>query len=338
MVAEAGYFAIEILVVAFAGGAIGAAIGGMAALGLSGLVIVVGEVANAATGAATGSAGAIGLTSQIGYGPALGPHVAFAGGVAAAAYLGRHEEPDSFPYHRAKDIFTPNGARVDALLAGGAFGVIGYWLAALVRTFALPVDPVMASVLVSGLLARIAFGYPLVGSISEGLLDMSPYERGEIRTALEGHDEADPTRLAVEPWVPHQQRWLQQALLGIVVGVFGAYVTYVTQRYYLVFGLAMATLTITVAGVDRFPIVHHIAFPAGIAALSMPAMGIEVALALGAGFGLASAVIAEFSGRILYAHADTHVDPPAFAIVVTTLVIGLLTAAGIFEQGLIPAF
>jgi len=338
MVADAGYFAIEILLVAFAGGAIGAAIGGMAALSLSGLALVVGEVANAATGAATGSPAALGLTSLVGYGPALGPHVAFAGGVAAAAYLGRHEEADAFPYHRAKDVFSPNGARVDALLAGGAFGVIGYWLAALARTLALPVDPVMASVVVSGLLARIAFGYPILGSVRDGLLDMSPYDRGEIRTALDGTDEEAVTRLAVEPWAPQQHRWLQQALLGVVVGSFAAYVTYVTQRYYLAFGIAMVSLAVTVAGVDRLPIVHHIAFPAGIAALSMPAHGIEVALGLGIGFGIASALLAELGGRVLYAHADTHVDPPAIAITVTTLAIGLLTTAGVFEQGLIPAF
>ncbi|ACV12972.1 conserved hypothetical protein [Halorhabdus utahensis DSM 12940] len=337
MVAEAGYFAIEMLVVAFAGGAIGAAIGGMAALSLSGLALVVGEVANAASGAATGSPAAFELTSLVGYGPALGPHVAFAGGVAAAAYLGRHEESDSFPYHRAKDIFTPNGAQVDALLAGGAFGVIGYWLAALARTFTLPVDPVMASVVVSGLLARIAFGYPLVGSIRDGLLDMSPYERREIRTALEGHEDDEGTRLAVEPWAPQQHRWLQTVLLGLVVGIFAAYVTYVTQRYYLAFGITLVLLGLSVAGVDRLPILHHIAFPASIVALSMPGFGIEVALGLGAGFGLASALLAEFGGRVLYAHADTHVDPPAIAIVVTTLAIGVLTTAGIFEQGLIPA-
>jgi len=302
------------------------------------LALVAGEVGNAAAGAATGTPAALGLTSLIGYGPALGPHVAFAGGVAAAAYLGRHEAAESFPYHRAKDVFTPNGAGVDALLVGGAFGVIGYWLAALARTFAVPADPVMASVVVSGLLARIAFGYPLVGSIRDGLLDMRPYERGEIRTALDGTEEDEVTRLAVEPWAPQQHRWLQQALLGVVVGIVAAYVTYVTQRYYLAFGLALVPLGITVAGVDRLPVVHHVAFPAGIAALSMPAHGIEVALALGIGFGVASALLAELGGRVLYAHADTHVDPPAIAIVATTLAIGVLTTAGVLEQGLIPAF
>jgi len=337
MVAEAGVFAVELLLVAFAGGALGAAIGGVAALSLAGLTIVVGETSALLVGAAPGEPAATGLTALIGYGPALGPHVAFAGGIAAAAYVGRNESPDgSFPYHRAKDIYRPLSARVDALLAGGAFGVLGYWIATLVRTAGLPVDPVMTSVVLTGLLARVAFGYPLVGQIREGLLDMSPYERGEIRTALEG-EEGESTRPAVEPWANQQYGWQEQAVLGLVVGLFAAYVAVVTASYFLAFGLAAASMAFLAVGDRQFPIVYHLALPASIAALSIPGARPELALLVGGVFGVASGLSAELASRVLYAHADTHVDPPAIAIVLTTLAIGLLTTAGVFEQGLIPA-
>ncbi|MFB6202304.1 MAG: hypothetical protein ABEI98_09860 [Halorhabdus sp.] len=340
MVAEAGFFAVELLVVAFAGGAIGAALGGIAALSLAGLTVVVGEVGNYLVGAAPGDPAATGLTALIGYGPALGPHVAFAGGIAAAAYLGRRERPESdFPYHTAKDIYRAIGVRPDALLAGGAFGVLGYWLATLVRTIGAPVDPVMASVVLTGLIARVAFGYPVLGDLSDTLLDMSPYERGEIRTALEDSEaDADgPARPAVEPWATQQSGWQEQAILGLVVGLFAAYVAYLTETYYLAFGISAASLGLLVVGARRVPITYHLALPASIAALALPGASAELALFAGAVFGILSGLVGELAGRVLYAHADTHLDPPAVAIVLTTLLIGLLTTVGVFEQGLIPA-
>jgi len=339
MVAEAGLFAVELLLVAFAGGAIGAAIGATAALSLAGLSIVVGEVGNYLVGAGPGDPAATGLTALIGYGPALGPHVAFAGAVAAAAYVGRRERPNSaFPYHSAKNVYRAIGVRPDAMLVGGTFGVLGYWIATLVWTVGVPVDPVMFSVVATGLLARVAFGYPLFGSLSAGVLDMSPYERGEIRTALSGDAENEGSaRPVVEPWATQQYGWQEQAILGLVVGLFGAYVASVTGSYYLAFGIAAALLAFLVVGERRVPVTHHLALPASIVALSLPGARIELVLLSGALFGVLSGLVGELAGRVLYAHADTHVDPPAVAIVITTLLIGLLTTVGIFEQGLIPA-
>ena len=342
MVAEAGFFAVELLIVAFAGGAIGAAIGGTAALSLAGLTIVVGEVGNYLAATAPGdpaTTAATGLTALIGYGPALGPHVAFAGGVAAAAYVGRREQPaSSFPYHRAKNVYRALGVQPEALLAGAGFGVLGYWIATLVRTLGAPVEPVMTSVVVTGLIARIAFGYPVLGEIRDSILDMSAYERGEIRTALSGDESGEGSaRPAVEPWAPQQSGWQEQALLGLVVGLFGAYLAYKTESYYLAFGIAAASMGFLVVGEQRMPITYHLALPASIVALSLPKAEVTLVLLVGGVFGVISGLIAEFAGRTLYAHADTHVDPPAVAIVLTTLLIGLLTTVGIFQQGLIPA-
>jgi hypothetical protein len=53
--------------------------------------------------------------------------------------------------------------------------------------------------------------------------------------------------------------------------------------------------------------------------------------------GALAGVLGELAGRVLYAHADTHLDPPAASIVLTTFLIGLLDVLGLLSQGVIPA-
>jgi hypothetical protein len=59
-----------------------------------------------------------------------------------------------------------------------------------------------------------------------------------------------------------------------------------------------------------------------------------IALLIGAAFGVAGALIGEAGQRIFYAHGDTHVDPPAFAIAIMSLLIGILSVAGVTAKGL----
>jgi len=62
------------------------------------------------------------------------------------------------------------------------------------------------------------------------------------------------------------------------------------------------------------------------------------ALVVGACFGLVSALVGEAVQRVFYAHADTHFDPPAAAIVVATLLVSVLAAVGVFPQSVwVPA-
>jgi hypothetical protein len=44
-----------------------------------------------------------------------------------------------------------------------------------------------------------------------------------------------------------------------------------------------------------------------------------------------AAVVGEASQRVFYAHSDTHLDPPAAAIVVWSLTLGLLVIAGLLN-------
>lgn len=99
------------------------------------------------------------------------------------------------------------------------------------------------------------------------------------------------------------------------------------------------------------PVTHHITLPASTAPMayagltlaeSTPeAIASEVTLlgvlALGAVFGLLGALAGEVIERLFYAHGDTHFDPPAASIAVTTFMIAVLAMVGVFPTaGWVP--
>ena len=176
---------LELVVVAFAGGAFGAAVGALEAFSLAGVLVVVGEAVDVAADGVPGPSGdpaalgSSGLTALTGLGPLFGPHVAFAGGAAATAFAARQGYLDSdFDYHEAKHVTAALGPRADVMAVGGAFGVVGVGLVAASVRLGLPFDPISFGIVVSGLLHRLVLGFPLIGTIrGETPLDMTPYER-----------------------------------------------------------------------------------------------------------------------------------------------------------------
>ena len=336
-------FTIEAVLAGLAGGALGAAIGGLPALGLAGVLVVVGEAVDV-LGAALAEetmanpaafAGA-GLTDTVGLGPALGPHVAFAGGVAAAAYAGRHGGVDTeWPFHAAKDVTRPLGSAPDVLIAGAIFGAVGVLFTRLAAGLSLPVDPVAFAVVLSAVGHRLAFGYPLLGRLDGDVLDMSPFAEGERREGTEGGG-ATAGRYVVEPWQPSHYAWYQVVGLGIAVGLVAAYLGQVTGSAFLAFGVALALAVFRSLGLDRVPLVHHVALPAGIAALALAGQPAWVAVLVGGVFGVFGAVVGELAARTLYAHADTYLDPGFASILVTSVVLALLATAGVLDPAVVP--
>ncbi|MFB6143023.1 MAG: hypothetical protein ABEJ30_06740 [Halorientalis sp.] len=343
---------------AMAGGAFGAALGAVPSLALSGLLVVAGE-ALAAVNAnlptpGSGSAGQLGsgVTQALALGPVLGPHVAFAGGAAAAAYAARKGYTDSvFQYHEAKNVYQGLGTRPDVLAVGAAVGALGFALRHVSGGLGLPFDPVFAALLVTGLVHRVALGFPVLGQVrGEGYLDMTPFERGERRHPPAGSERVyDPeedeegvllTRLAVEPWLAHQYEWASVAAVGLVAGVLGAYTAVVTNSAFLAFGFSAASLLLLAADAGDVPVTHHVTLPASTAALAVMAPGNAVlagagplvAIVVGTLVGLVSALAAEAFQRVGYAHGDTHWDPAAAGIVVGTLLVALAAMAGLFAS------
>ena len=328
------------LLAAFAGGAFGASIGALPSFSLAGLFVIIGELYKLAARTAGIDVLPIDITGSIGFGVVLGPHIAFGGGAAALAYAAKrgHLETD-FDYHQAKEVTRGLGSKPDVLAVGGVFGVVGYWIATLSTSISAPVDPVALGVVGSALIHRAALGYSLVGARPGQWFDMSPYDRaGETMT--------DGGATTVEPWLPYQFRWPDVLMLGLVLGVLGGYIAYLTASPFLAFGLSVVALIFLNAGVAEIPVTHHMTLPASTAVLAligassgqltptmvMGSIPLGIALVVGGGFGIVGALFGELLQRIFYAHAETHLDPPAASIVVTSFLIALLVMVGVLPS------
>ncbi len=305
-------FELALLLAAFGGGLFGAAIGGLPAFIFCGFAVLV--------GVAAGVGGSdFDVLGNVAFGPVFGPHIAFAGGAAAAAYAGRKGLLDD-----GKDILAPlvglNNPMV--LVVGGIFGAGGY----VVNQALLPIvgnytDSVALTVGISGIAARLIFGRSgLFGGLSP-----DARERGRF---LPGGNEV---------WVAYQQGFPQASMLGFGTGLFAAWAVvafaqanpdYAEIAVVLGFGISAASLILLQFGYEG-PITHHMTLPAAVAASTVFAAGGAPVLAvlLGAVVGVLGALAGEFFSRLFLIHGDTHVDPPANAIwLVTTVVIlvGLL--------------
>ena len=108
---------ILVLIASFGGGIIGAYMGALPAFIMTGIYALVGGVLTAA-----GVGGDVAV-NYLAFGSFVGPHIAFAGGVAAAGYAGRKGKLAS-----GADILSSlNGlGEPDVLLVGGIFGVLGF--------------------------------------------------------------------------------------------------------------------------------------------------------------------------------------------------------------------
>lgn len=152
-----------------------------------------------------------------------------------------------------------------------------------------------------------------------------------------GETENVSQRLVVEPWLPHQYRWANVAMLGLVVGLLGGYLVLVTGSAFLGFGISAATLLFLACGIEQIPVTHHITLPASTAAVALAGgttgMAAVPALAIAAVFGVSGALSGEVIQRVFYAHGDTHFDPPAAAIALNTFFIGALYYLGVFSTG-----
>lgn len=308
-------FEIALLLAAFGGGLFGAAIGGLPAFIFTGFAVIL--------GVAAGVGGSdFDVLTNIAFGPVFGPHIAFAGGAAAAAYAARKGLLDD-----GKDILAPLVGLNDpiVLIVGGLFGAAGY----IVNQALLPIigsltDTVALTVAISGIAARLIFG----GSGLFGNLSPEARERGWF---LPGGDQV---------WAAYQQGFVQASVLGFGSGLFSAWAVvaftqanpdYASIAVVLGFGISAASLIFLQFGYEG-PITHHMTLPAAVAASTVFLAGGApvIAVVLGAIVGALGALLGELFSRLFLIHGDTHVDPPANAIwVATTLVIvvGLIFGA-----------
>ncbi len=291
------------LVAAFGGGVIGAYMGAVPAFVMTGVFALVGGVATAA-----GVDGGVAINT-IAFGSFLGPHIAFAGGVAAAAYAGKQKKLAS-----GSDVVSSlNGlAAPDVLLVGGLFGIVGYLLAALIG--ATPLGPLTdlpgICVVISGIIVRFLFG----------------------TTGLTGKYTGEGPRV----WFSTGTGFVYNVVLGAGIGCA---VSFVAAGLYnagnavalsifpiICFGFSATTLLFACGGL-ACPATHHISLPAGLAAsVGLAAWGPAGAL-LGVVFGILGSLGGDLFGNSINSHVDSHIDPPATTIFILTIVVNLIKMA-----------
>lgn len=306
---------LTVLLAAFAGGLFGAAIGGLPAFIFTGLAVLIGVAA-----AVAGSE--FDIITNVAFGPVFGPHVAFAGGAAAAAFAYRRGDIEN-----GRDIAAPLAGVNDpvTLIVGGLFGLGGYVFQQLLVGIGVAgyTDSIAFTVVVSAIVARLAFGRTGIF----GSLDSEARQRGRFEPAGD------------RVWVDYQQGFLQAAVLGLGSGLLSAWIVtafvgtnpdYAAAAGVLGFGISATSLILLQTGFS-VPVTHHMTLPAAVACGAVLAAGGSplLALLLGAAAGIGGALVGETFSRLFLIHGDTHIDPPAGAIFIMTsivIIVGLFIA------------
>lgn len=301
------------LVASLGGGAFAAAIGGQTSFIFTGFAFLFGLSGLLGDGSA-------GFIEFVAFGPVFGPHIAFAGAVAAAAYAGQRGYMES-----RKDIITPLAtlSRPDVLVVGAVFGAIGYLVEQLVRLipwFGSTTDTVATTVVIMGFLARWIFGRQS---------GFGPYTKGV--PVLSTKDDTH--------WVPWQEGWGITSAHGFFSGlVFGAAALVLVNNFSedvagwaFLIGWAFSAVSLTFLSLGmKTPVTHHMTLVGALAAVQFfPIVGDNFAVAtlIGGVFGLIAGVLGEVFARLTQNRGNTHIDPPAFAIFPgTTLVLVLAQA------------
>lgn len=302
------------LLAAFAGGMFGAAVGAIPAFILTGLAAAVGAAIAIITGDGT-------LVGAIAFGPFLGPHVAFAGGVAGAAYAAKKGKLDG-----GKSILTALAGldSPDVMFVGGIFGALGYliaWAYGFIPNIGSGAwtDTIALSVVTTAIIVRFVFG-------NSGLFGKVPAKNSRWVASDEGG------------WIPWQSKPLQLIAIAVAFGVTAAYITYAygdlpggATLPVLFWGISAFSLVFLQFG-TQVPITHHITLPAGLAVVASGDIW------WGLAFGLLGIFLGEVAACLFTSYGDTHIDPPAASIATTATLSAIFSAVGLFNMTGIGAF
>ena len=285
------------LVVALAGGFFGAAIGGNFAFAVTGLTVLT------AFGIYLGTDSTAGFT-YLAFGPFVGPHVAFAAGVGAAAYAGRRGYADG------KDATAPLArlGKPDVLWVGAAFGAFGYIvqnLVTLIPWFGKNTDSVALTVIVSAVVARLVAGGNFLNK--EKFNDAKTFS-GKIAPTKESG------------WLSYQEKAPQYISLGAMFGILAGGATLFIGLCFpglaatgnaqtFVFAISAVCVMFLILGASM-PVTHHITISAGLAAVAfLPVLANRLIADLPGDGGFWQKLDA--SGFSLLSELNTKPDAPA---------------------------
>lgn len=272
---------IYMIMAAFGGGLFGALIGALPAFiftGFSGLIGV----------ALVMSGSSFDWLGTVTFGYLFGPHIAFAGGVAAAAFAANKKKV----LGAGNDITTSLNKFADPtiLIVGGIFGVYGLFINYLLASvWSTPTDTVAFAVWFSGVTARLLFG-----------------SSGFTGNKVEGRK-----------YVPGGKGIMYDILLGVSLGAVIGFLAEWSGVAAIGFVISAATLIFAQAGFDT-PGTHHITLLAGVAMLASGSIWMAMV------FASISAILGDFCQTSMNSECDSHIDPPAFAIFITTTLVLLI--------------
>lgn len=290
------------LIAAFGGGLIGAYMGALPAFIMTGIFAIVGGIATAA-----GATGDIAV-NFLAFGSMVGPHIAFAGGVAASAYAGKKKLTTN-----GADIVSPlNGlGEPDVLLVGGVFGVLGFlvkYVISIIPFLGAHTDQPGITVFILAIVTRFLFG----------------------STGLTGKY----TGTAPRVWFSKGKGFLYNVVLGAGIGIGISFIaasladnpTALGIFPIICFGFSAITLIFTQTGF-AMPATHHITLPSALGAqVGIAAFGPYGAL-LGVVIGIICSLFGDLVGNSLNSHVDSHIDPPATVIFTMTIVVQVIGIA-----------
>ena len=295
------------LIAAFGGGVIGAYMGALPAFIMTGIFALVGGVL---TAAGVGGDIAVGVLA---FGSFVGPHISFAGGVAAAGYAGKKGKLSS-----GTDILSSlNGlGEPDVIIVGGIFGVLGY-----IISYGIGLLPVIGNagpattdlpgitVVILAIVTRLVFG----------------------KTGLTGKYTGSGNR----EWFSTGKGFAYNVVLGAGIGIvvsglaMSLYNSGNTAAFgifpIICFGFAAISLIFTQTGFAT-PATHHIFLPSALAASAGIQVWGEAGVLLGILFGILGSLMGDLVGKSLNSHCDTHIDPPATTIFILTIIINAIAS------------
>lgn len=274
---------------AFFGGIFGAVFGGATVFIIFGFFGLVGIALVVSTGSDV-------FLNTIALSPIFSPEISFAGAVAAAAYWGKvtrdkAASDSGVEIFDGSNIFAPlvSTNNVNVLLVGGVFGVLGYTITSLLNGAGFPADNIAVGVVVTNILSRLLFG----GSLTSQL----PIEVNKIE-------------LFTKPIVFNI---IWSFALAVVIGG----IVDVIQIPLFGFVLGAFVLIFIAAGVN-IPTIHHVALIAGIAMLTFGNIWMAGV------FGVIASLLCDFIGIHFNAKVQSHIDPPAAAIIILRLVLAFI--------------
>jgi len=329
---------------ALGGGALGASMGALPAFIMTGFLVIAGAVATA-----IGLPDAAATIYAAAWGPMFGPHVAFQGGTAAAAYAKKYH-PDIL--EDAKNILVPLGTHTDVLAVGAIFGAVAQLLKmgtdALLGPTPYGFAHIAWVIVFMAFVHRAVFGYPVIGRPTKAQTQAASTAHADGGSTGRETGGSTATWLSfyhneAAPHATHQFYWGEGVFLGALVGGVSGYVALMTGSPWLPFGISATSLVFleTRNGLrpdqprTGFPITHQISLPAAVGALAAfgmnnpPIPALWWALVVAVVFGILGEVFRIVGDRLFYAWGETHLDPPAVSIVVTVFLLVLCSLTGI---------